>query len=97
MLSIKHYTGASNRLVLKNLKKISQAGKPIMIRIPLIPGITDTNENLSGLKHIIEQTKGIRRIDLLPYHATAKSKYERMGKTCWQASRKQLRSVKSRK
>lgn len=76
------YTGVSNRPVLKNLKKISASGKPIFIRIPLIPGVTDTEENLSGLKHIIEQTQGIRRIDLLPYHAIAKSKYERMGKSC---------------
>lgn len=78
-----YYTGVSNQQVLKNLKTISQAGKPIIIRIPLIPGITDTKENLSGLKQIIEQTEKICRIDLLPYHAIAKSKYERMGKSCF--------------
>ena len=78
----KLYTGVSNRPILENLKKISAAGKPIIIRIPLIPGVTDTEENLSGLKQIIKQTQGIRRIDLLPYHAIAKSKYERMGKSC---------------
>lgn len=78
----KQYTGVSNRPVLENLKKISGSGKPIFIRIPLIAGITDTEENLSGLKNIIEQTQGICRIDLLPYHAIAKSKYERMGKSC---------------
>jgi len=80
----KHCTGMSNRPVLENLKKISASGKPIIVRIPLIPDITDTESNLDGLKRIIEQTKGIRRIDLLPYHAIAKSKYERMGKTSWQ-------------
>ncbi|MBE0663827.1 MAG: glycyl-radical enzyme activating protein [Bacteroidales bacterium] len=80
----KQFTGVSNRPILENLNKISASGKPIIIRIPLIPGITDTEENLSGLKYIIEQTQGIQRIDLLPFHAIAKSKYERMGKTCWQ-------------
>jgi pyruvate formate lyase activating enzyme len=80
----KQFTGVSNRIILENLKKISASGKPIFIRIPLIPGITDTEENLSGLNQIIEQTKGILRIDLLPYHSIAKSKYERLGKKCWQ-------------
>jgi pyruvate formate lyase activating enzyme len=80
----KHYTGMSNRPGLENLKKIIASDKPIIIRIPLIPDITDTESNLAGLKRIIERTKGIQRIDLLPYHTIAKSKYERMGKTSWQ-------------
>lgn len=78
----KQYTGLSNRPVLENLKKISASGRPIIIRIPLISDITDKEANLVRLKKIIEQTQGILRIDLLPYHAIAKSKYERMGKSC---------------
>jgi pyruvate formate lyase activating enzyme len=80
----KQYTGVSNQPILENLKKISAAGKPIIMRIPLIPEITDTEANLDGLKRIIGKTKGILRIDLLPFHSIAKSKYERMGKTSWQ-------------
>jgi pyruvate-formate lyase-activating enzyme len=59
-----------------------------MVRIPLIPDITDTIANLAGLKRIIEQTNGIQRIDLLPYHTIAKSKYKRLGKTFWQQTGK---------
>jgi pyruvate formate lyase activating enzyme len=76
----KRFTGCSNGLILENLKTISQNAKSITIRIPLIPGITDTQHNLAGLRAIIGKTKGIQRIDLLPYHSTAKHKYERLGK-----------------
>ncbi len=76
----KFYTGVGNQLVLNNLKTISRNAKPIIIRIPLIPEITDTETNLLGLKRIIESTAGIIRIDLLPYHTAAHKKYERMGR-----------------
>lgn len=76
----KQYTGVSNRPVLENLKKISQAAKPIIIRIPLIPDITDRHENLKALRQIIESTPGIGRIDLLPFHSAASQKYKGLRK-----------------
>jgi len=76
----KIYAGVSNKLILENLKKLLELGKKVRIRIPMIPGITFTEENinqtiayLSGLKFPIEG------IDLLPYHNTASHKYERFG------------------
>lgn len=75
----KKYTGESNRLILENLKLISQFGKKIIIRIPLIPEITDTHDNLGKLRTIIEHTAGVQRIDLLPYHVAGLKKYERLG------------------
>ena len=74
------YTGMSNDLILSNLSLISQKGKSIHIRIPLVENITDLPENLEILKSIISQTRGIERIDLLPYHFSAKNKYERLKK-----------------
>ena len=72
------FTGVSNRRILENLARISLANIKIHIRIPLIEEITDTTENLEHLKNILSETKGIERIDLLPYHHIAKGKYERM-------------------
>lgn len=71
----KKYTGADNRLILQNLKLASDSAKPIIIRIPLVEGITDTTDNLEGIKSIIASHKGIARIDLLPYHSLAKHKF----------------------
>jgi pyruvate formate lyase activating enzyme len=72
------YTGVSNKIIHKNLAGISSSGKRIHIRIPLIQEVTDTTENLEQIKTILSETKGIERIDLLPYHHIAKGKYERM-------------------
>ena len=76
----KIYAGVSNQLILDNLERLLEMGKKVRIRIPMIPGITFTEENinqtiayLSGLRFPIEG------IDLLPYHNTASHKYERFG------------------
>lgn len=76
----RRFTGVDNQAVLRNLEAAAKAGKSITVRIPLIAGITDTDENLSELFNIIQRTRGVNRIDLLPYHKTAHAKYERMQK-----------------
>lgn len=74
----KKYTGVSNRLILNNLRFLSDSGKRIFIRIPLIPSTTDTDENIIS---IIKYLKNINfeQINLLSYHRHAESKYIRLG------------------
>jgi len=76
----KHYTGVSNELVLRNLATLIELGKEVFIRIPLIPSITDSTENLVGLRKIIVKYPSIKRVDILPFHSIAKGKYERLGR-----------------
>ena len=76
----REFTGQGNGDILENLSFISNAGKNIIIRIPLVKNITDTSENLDELKTIISRTKGISRIDLLPYHSLAQHKFSKQGK-----------------
>jgi pyruvate formate lyase activating enzyme len=76
----KKFTGVSNARILKNLELIIQSEAKVMIRIPLIQDITDTDENLKSLRKIINQYPSIQRVDVLPFHNIAKSKYERFGK-----------------
>ncbi|SYZ74662.1 Glycyl-radical enzyme activating protein family [Candidatus Zixiibacteriota bacterium] len=71
------YTGVSNREILCNLKMLSESGGNIIIRIPMIPGITDTWENLKGIAEFLESIKSIRRISLLPYNKLGEDKRER--------------------
>lgn len=75
------YTGASNKLILENLKTISKLGKRIFIRIPLIPGINDDNENIEATARIIKNTTGVEQVNLLPYHNIAVDKYNRLGRS----------------
>lgn len=74
------FTGVSNKLILSNLKFLTGKGDKVIIRIPLIPGITDTEKNLSELASHLMQLKNINKIDLLPYNEIAESKYKRFDK-----------------
>jgi pyruvate formate lyase activating enzyme len=74
------YCGIPNELIHDNLRKLSTLGNKIILRIPLIPTITDTEKNISAMINLIGELKNVREIDLLPFHSTAKSKYERMKK-----------------
>ncbi len=72
------YTGMTNDKVLKNLMFLSEMKKKIIIRVPVIPGITDTQKNIAALRDLLLELNGPEQIDLLPYHRIAKSKYQRL-------------------
>jgi pyruvate formate lyase activating enzyme len=75
----KKYTGIDNTLILENFQALCNLKQPMHVRIPLIPGITDTNENMDGLVHLLKGQEAVKRVDLLPYHAISLSKYQRFG------------------
>ena len=68
------YTGVSNKLILRNLTNLSETAKKIRIRIPLIPGITDTESNIGQIAGFLSQLKNISNIDLLPYNELSEGK-----------------------
>ena len=70
-------TGVSNEPILRNLALLRQSGKPFRLRTPLIPGVTDTEENLSAL----EKIAGGDDWEKLPFNPLTASKYERIGRT----------------
>ena len=72
----KKYTEISNEQILENLKILSDSQIPYHIRIPLIPTITDTQENLDAIKDIILSLPNKPlRVDPLPYNICAGGKY----------------------
>jgi pyruvate formate lyase activating enzyme len=75
------YTGLSNKLILLNLRILAEKGNKINLRVPMIPGITDTKENLEAIAEFIKPLKSIRRISLLPYNRLGEDKTERFGLT----------------
>ncbi len=75
----RHYTGCDNQPILANLKRMSEAGKPFVIRVPLVPGVTDTDENLEAIARTISGLPGLQRADLLSYNKAAGSKYRFAG------------------
>ena len=73
-----HYTGVSNKVILDNLRFLDEKGKQIVIRIPIIPGITDTEDNLSKIAEFIKSLKDINDVNLLPYNKMGEEKYRRL-------------------
>ncbi len=73
-------TGKSNALILQNLIILSESNVPYVIRIPLIPGVTDTSENLGRIAHIIKNLPGLLEVNLLPYNRAAGAKYQPLGR-----------------
>ncbi len=71
------YTGKSNEKILKNLEWLKGSGIPHTFRTPLIPGITDTEENLSLISKLVGEDK----IELLPYNTLAPAKYASVGRS----------------
>lgn len=69
------YTGVSNELILENFSYLKNSGKKYIIRTPLIPGITDTKENLEEIQSII----GDSPWEHLPYNSLAAAKYSMLG------------------
>jgi pyruvate formate lyase activating enzyme len=76
----RRYTGVDNVLILSNLKQLARGGHFITVRIPVIPGVNDDDENITGLGRFVAGLPGIPQIELLPYHAAATGKYEGLGK-----------------
>jgi len=72
------YTGVSNNVIHENLRKLSGAGNKVILRIPIIPTITNTEKNISEMISFISQLKNVKEIHLLPFHKAAGSKYEKM-------------------
>ncbi len=74
------YTGVPNGLILHNLRALAEHGAHIIVRVPIVPGINDDEENLRQIAIFTASLPHIERVDLLPFHNSATGKYERLGK-----------------
>jgi pyruvate formate lyase activating enzyme len=75
----RRYTGVDNDPILHNLRAMSGMGLPFVIRVPLVPGVTDTDSNLTAIVDTVRGLPGLVRVDLLPYNKAAGAKYESVG------------------
>lgn len=74
----KKVTGVSNTLILKNLKALSRT-KDIIVRYPLIPGITDSKKDIAAFAEFISSIP-VKEIDVLPYHKAGVEKAKKLKK-----------------
>ena len=71
----KKYTGTDNALILENLKKILKTDKKVIIRIPIICGINDNENEMTKIKNFLNENGKAEKIELLPYHSFGENKY----------------------
>jgi len=76
----KKHTGKPNILILDNFKKLCKSGKKIVVRVPIIPKITDSQENLKEIKNFVAQYNDRITITHIPFNILAVSKYHMLGK-----------------
>jgi len=74
------HTGVDNRQILTNLHNCVASGVDLIVRVPLIPGYTDSPANLEAIAEFVSQLPGdILSLELLPYHRLGVSKYRSLG------------------
>lgn len=72
------FTGIGNNLILENIRRISQTGKKIVIRIPIIPGFNDEVANIEATGNFVASLPGVGRIDILPFNHGGAEKSARL-------------------
>lgn len=89
MLDLKHtdpavhqrFTGVDNGLIRQNLDRLIQSGVPFIARVPVIPGVNDTEENLNETARWLKKARNLVTVELLPYNRAAGAKYKGVGRT----------------
>ena len=72
-------TGKSNTLILENVKRLCDEGiTEIVVRIPLINGFNDDENNVRATAEFVSSLKTVDRLDLLPFNELASAKYRAM-------------------
>jgi pyruvate formate lyase activating enzyme len=76
----REHTGVSNRLILDNLRFVSGNNIPVYLRVPVIPGYNDSEENLRAVCEFARGLSSLVEIDLLPLHHLGETRYAALGR-----------------
>ena len=76
----KKLTGISNRQILSNLSYIHSTGTPIVVQIPLIPGLNDSIKNLDNIVKLVKSLDSVQGLSVLAYHTLGLTKYRCTGR-----------------
>lgn len=88
MFDVKHtntlihqqFTGVYNEPILKNLDYLCNHDTEFILRIPLIPGVNDTRQNMLNILSMIKEVPSLMKVEILPYNKLAGAKYAMVGK-----------------
>ena len=75
----KTLTGVSNRIILRNIAALSQTHPRVIVRVPLIHAINDSEENIRAMCAFLRESTKVAGVELLPYHNFGAAKYRAVG------------------
>jgi pyruvate formate lyase activating enzyme len=73
-------TGVPNEPILENLRRLTALGHKVLVRIPLIPGMNDDQQNLVESGKFLAGLGQLEGVELMGYHDIAQTKYEALGR-----------------
>lgn len=74
------YCGVSNGSILANLTALGAVHDHIWLRVPVIPGLNDAPEEIAAIAQFARTVRGLRQVNLLPYHQSGIHKFARLGR-----------------
>jgi pyruvate formate lyase activating enzyme len=69
-------TGKSNEKILRSLELVAGSGVPVIVRVPVIPGINDSEESIAEIARHVASLGSLRDVSLLAYHRYGENKYQ---------------------
>ena len=75
----KQLTGVELEVILKTAEYLASINKKVWIRHVLVPGITDSDEQLNKLAEYVSKMKNVEKIEILPFHKMGEYKWEELG------------------
>jgi len=76
----KELTGVSNKLILSNARAVSQRNIPLYIRVPVIPGYNDSEENIRAICEFAQGLSSVVEVHLIPLHHLGKTRYDSLNR-----------------
>ena len=74
-----HYTGKSNKIIKENFRYLAESGKSIMVRIPMINNITDTEDNKNDIINFVHKVERKIPVEFVSFNPLAENNYKRLG------------------
>ncbi|MGD9136515.1 MAG: glycyl-radical enzyme activating protein [Desulfobacterales bacterium] len=75
----KHWTGVDNKGILSNIRRLSEAARPMVLRVPLIPDVNDDEQEFGAIVAFAKSLPHLLSIHILPFHQIGRDKYEQLG------------------
>lgn len=73
------FTGADNAPILENIRLLHDSGRPVILRLPIVPGRNDREDHFAAVARLVHRLPRLAGVEIMPYHPLGLGKVKRMG------------------